>query len=106
MSENRTDYDAPWKEAIELYFHEFMSFFFERLEPQIDWVRGYEFMDKELQQVVRDADVGRRWADKLVKVWQRDGAETWLLIHIEVQSQVERDFAERMYVYRTYLGSS
>jgi len=31
---------------------------------------------KELQQVVRDAELGRRYADKLAKVYTRDGAET------------------------------
>jgi hypothetical protein len=39
--------------------------------------------------VVRDAELGRRLADKLVKVWRRDGEEVWVLIHIEVQGQVE-----------------
>ncbi|MEB3212466.1 MAG: hypothetical protein VKL39_13995 [Leptolyngbyaceae bacterium] len=65
MSDFRADYDAPWKEAIKLYFQEFMLFFFPDLSPLIDWNQGYEFLDKELQQVVRDADLGRRWADKL-----------------------------------------
>jgi hypothetical protein len=37
--------------------------------------------------------------DKLVKVWQKEGNEAWVLIHLEVQSQVEPDFSERMYVY-------
>jgi hypothetical protein len=70
----------------------------------IDWSRGYTFLDKELQQVMRDAELGRRLADKLVQVWLRDGAETWVLIHIEVQSQEETDFAQRMFVdhYRLF----
>lgn len=99
MTDNRADYDSPWKEAIELYFKEFITFFFPALVPEIDWQRGHEFLDKELQQIVRDAELGRRWADKLVKVWLLDGTETWILIHIEVQSQYQPDFAERMYVY-------
>jgi hypothetical protein len=64
-----------------------------RVEP------GFEFLDKELQQVVRDAELGRRLADKLVKVWRIGGEEAWVLIHVEVQSQEETNFAERMYVY-------
>ena len=104
MTDNRADYDAPWKEAIELYFHEFMDFFFPALAPQIDWQQDHEFLDKELQQIVRDADLGRRWADKLVKVWLLDGTETWILIHIEVQSQYQADFAQRMYTYNYRLG--
>jgi hypothetical protein len=49
--------------------------------------------------VVRDAELGRRYADKLVQVYTREGAETWVLIHVEVQGEPERGFAERMYVY-------
>lgn len=99
MSEVITDYDSPWKEALERYFPAFMAFGFPEAYAGIDWTRGYEFLDKELQQVVRDAELGRRLADKLVKVWRLDGDETWVLIHLEVQGQVEADFAKRMFVY-------
>jgi len=57
------------------------------------------FLDKELQQVARDADLGRRTADKLIQVWLRDGGEAWILVHIEVQSQEDAGFARRMFVY-------
>jgi len=36
---------------------------------------------------------------KLVKVWCHDGAEAWMLIHLEVQTRRERGFARRMFVY-------
>jgi hypothetical protein len=99
MVDNRSDFDNPWKEAISLYFRPFMKFFFPRIEEEIDWERGYEFLDQEFQQVVREAETGKAYTDKLVKVWQRDGSEIWVLIHVEVQSQVQSDFPERMYVY-------
>ena len=35
--------------------------------------------NKELQEISRRAREKRRCADKLVKVWQRDGQETWVL---------------------------
>ncbi|WP_295408356.1 hypothetical protein [uncultured Thiocystis sp.] len=57
------------------------------------------FSTKELQQVVRDAELGRRYADKLVKVQTREGQETWVLVHVEVQGAAQAGFAERMYVY-------
>ena len=94
-----TDLDSPWKEVIERYFQAFMAFFFPEAHAGIAWERGYEFLDKELQRVVRDAKLGRRLADKLVKVWRSDGVETWVLIHVEVQGQAEPDFPKRMYVY-------
>ena len=93
------DYDSPWKEALELYFRACIELFFGFAAQEIDWSRGFEFLDKELQQIARDAKLGRRAADKLVKVWRKDGAEIWLLIHIEIQSQYDPEFAVRMYIY-------
>ncbi|MCC5665454.1 hypothetical protein LC653_16385 [Nostoc sp. CHAB 5784] len=52
------EYDSPWKEAIETYFQECIEFFFPVAAEGIDWKRGYTFLDKELQQVVRDAELG------------------------------------------------
>jgi hypothetical protein len=99
MTEQRADYDNPWKDALSTYFPAFVELFFPEIDTNIDWNRGYEFLDKELQQIAPDAEIGLREADKLVKVWRLDGEETWVLIHIEVQSQVQSLFAERMYVY-------
>jgi len=99
MSEPPDDYDSPWEEVLERYFEDFMAFFFPVAHADIDWSKGYEFLDKELQKVVREAEVGRRWVDKLVKVWRRGGDETWVLTHLEVQGQEETDFPERLFVY-------
>ena len=94
-----SDYDSAWKEALEQLFPAFVEFFFPRVHAAVDWPRGCEALDKELQQIVREAAVGRRYADKLFKVWLRDGKEAWILIHVEVQSQRDEDFGERMFVY-------
>ena len=99
MTKKRTDFDSPWKEIIERYLREFMAFFFPQIHQEVDWARGYHFMDTELQKIVRDAALGRRLADKLVQVWRRDGTAAGVLIHIEVQSQSETDFARRMFRY-------
>jgi hypothetical protein len=37
--------------------------------------------------------------DKLIRVWRKDGRETWILIHIEVQSQRDPRFPLRMFQY-------
>lgn len=95
----RDDYDSPWKEALERYFPECRALLFPAVHAGIDWSQGYEFLDKELQRVVRDAELGRRLADKLVRVVDTDGEEDWLLVHIEVQGQRETDFAQRLFVY-------
>ena len=94
-----TDFDSPWKEAIELYFESFMLFFFPHIHAEIDWSKGYTFLDKEFQEIVRDSATGRRYVDKLVKVFLLDGRETQVLIHVEVQGSDERLFPKRMFTY-------
>ena len=93
------DYDSPWKEAVESYFPEFIEFYFPDASQQIDWVRGYQFLDQELRAVVQDAELGKRFVDKLAKVALRDGSERWVYVHLEVQGSAQAEFAERMFVY-------
>jgi hypothetical protein len=101
LTENQQtdDYDSPWKEIFEQYFREFIEFFFPEAHSDIDWEKGYVFLDKELQQITRDAASGRKYVDKLVQVWLKNGKEEWALIHTDVQAQRETDFDERMYMY-------
>jgi hypothetical protein len=77
--------------------------FFPHIHADIDWSRGYVFLDKELQKIVPKAGRGRLYVDKLVKVWRKNGREAWVLIHIEVQTQREADFPRRMYRYNNRL---
>ncbi|OYT74372.1 MAG: hypothetical protein CFK49_08675, partial [Armatimonadetes bacterium JP3_11] len=69
------------------------------LHELVDWQRGVEYLDKELQQITPQSATGRQIVDKLVRVSLTDGAEQWVLVHIEVQSQPDPLFAERMYAY-------
>ena len=91
--------DSPWKDILEAYFPRFIEFFFPDIFPKIDWERGHEFLDKELQKIAPDAKTGRRTVDKLVKVWLKDGTEIWTVVHVEIQGQQDPDFAKRMYMY-------
>ncbi len=93
------NYDTPWKEAIEHHFPEFMAFYFPLAHSQIDWQKGHTFLDQELQSVVRDAELGKRFVDKLVQVNRLSGEEDWIYIHLEVQGTAQDEFAERMFVY-------
>ena len=94
-----SEQDSVWKEAIKSYFKEFMEFFFPEIAGDIAFDKGYEFLDKELERIVQDAEIGKRLADVLVKVYLRNGEEMWLIIHIEVQGYPEEGFEERMYIY-------
>jgi hypothetical protein len=99
MSQPHADYDNPWQEVLERYFQDCLAWFLPQAHADIDWGQPPVFLDKELRQVTPDAELGLRRVDKLARVWRRDGAEAWVLIHVEVQSQAEAEFAERMYVY-------
>ncbi|NES87484.1 MAG: transposase [Moorea sp. SIO2B7] len=99
MNEPIADYDNPWKEALQAYFESFLQFCFPEVHTLIDWKQTPQSLDTELQQIVGAAESGKRIADKLFQVWLCGGNETWVLIHVEVQSQKESTFAKRMYQY-------
>lgn len=84
---------------LDAFFQSFVAFFFPLIYADIDWARGYEFLDKELAKLGRAHAGGKRLADKLVKVWLKDGREAWLLIHLEIQGRPEKLFNRRTYIY-------
>lgn len=94
------DFDSPWKEAVEEWLREFVEFYYPAVAVQLDWTRKYEFLDKELQQLAAESEHRERTVDKLFRVHLLSGEESWILVHIEIQSQSDRTFAERMFVYR------
>ena len=96
----KDEFDTPWKEILRLYFKDFLAFFLPEAHDGIDWSRGYEFLDKELARITREAEIGDRRMDELVKVWQSDGIERWVLIHAEVQGDRKPTFSPDMYTYQ------
>jgi hypothetical protein len=99
MTDPNTDYDNPWKSIIELYFRDFIQFFFPWIEPEIDWSQEPKFLDKELQKITREGSTSKRYVDKLVEVHRLDGQALLVLCHIEVQNQYEQAFPDRVYTY-------
>jgi len=65
----------------------------------IDWRQPIEFLDTEFQKITPDAEIGKRFADQLVKVQLKKGKELILLIHLEIQAVPEKNFPERMFIY-------
>jgi hypothetical protein len=99
MTTSSDDYDSPWKDAVTRYFPEFMAFYFPVAHGEIDWQQPYVFLEQELAQVVRDAELGRRRVDKLVRVVKRGGMDEWVFVHIDVQGRFDKKFAELVFVY-------
>ena len=96
---NRADADTPWKLVLRQYFREAIEFFFPTISDGIDWSRPIEFLDKEFQQLTPDAEIGKRLADQLVKLYQKGGNSIIILIHLEVQAEPEEEFPERIFTY-------
>lgn len=101
QEKTHSDYDGAWKIALERYFKEFLELLFPAIYNEVDWSKGHEFLDGELEKITVNAKTGRRYTDKLVKVYYQDGTEEWLLIHVEIQGSPELKgvFARRMFTY-------
>lgn len=92
--------DILWKGILENIFADFLSFFFEDSDNLFDIGKGFQFLDKELEQLFpTDEILSPKFVDKLVKVFTKSGNEEWILVHIEVQGYDDKDFGERMFTY-------
>ena len=103
MDQPTTDFDGAWKEALERYLAPFLALCFPQAHADIDWTTPPQFLDTELQQVAPDEPHGRQHVDKLVRIFRRGGADAWVLVHVEVQSQRDRDFPQRIFRYHARL---
>ena len=95
MTKICADEDLPWKLLLRKYFREAIEFFFPAIAPLIDWSKATEFLDTEFQKITPDAEIGKRFADQLVKVQLKKGKELILLIHLEIQAVPEKTSQSR-----------
>jgi len=95
--------DTLWKGIIEDLAEEMLLFFFPKYVEEIDFSRGFEFLDKELEQILPASETQLRHADKLLKGWLKSGEEHWFLIHVEVQGYADPNFPKRMYGKHPYI---
>ena len=97
--------DILWKVVLEEVFDDLLRFIFPDADQVYDMERGFEFLDKELSEMYPEPGKGSatRFADKLVKVFNREGKEECVLCHIEIQGQTKKEdrplFADRMFRY-------
>ena len=93
------DFDGAWKEALDTLLPDFLALLFPRVHTAIDWAYAPEFLDKELDQPAAQLGAAGMVVNKLVRVRLLGGGELRLLVHVEVQSQRDATFAERMFAY-------
>jgi predicted transposase/invertase (TIGR01784 family) len=93
--------DILWKGILEDVFDDFLCFLNPDAGTVFDLDKGFEFLDKELEQVFppENGEYSPKVIDKLVKVFTKSGKEEWILVHLEVQGQYQKDFGNRMFTY-------
>ena len=103
MSIPASDFDGAWKETVEGSLQPLLELILPTVARDIDWSRGFHFLDSELRALF-PRNRSRRRVDKLVRVFFRDGRARWIYLHLEIQSQACKDTPKRMfqYFYRIY----
>ena len=91
--------DLLWKGLLEDYFIDFLRFFISNADELFDFTKEIQFLDKELTKLFPESKHKNRRADKLAKVFMKDGTEKWILAHVEIQGYVDNEFGFRMFQY-------
>ena len=99
--------DILWKVIMEEVFDDLLRFIMPDADQEYNMERGFEFLEKELAEMYPEPEKesDTRFADKLIKVFNRQGEEDWILVHIEVQGDTSKrvQFTERMFRYFYYV---
>jgi len=72
---NPTDYDGLWKKIIEELFEELMLFFAPDLHKEIDFSMDFDALQQEVHQEIIQIKGGKAIADKIFKVFLKNGKE-------------------------------
>lgn len=100
--ESRDD-DGFWKNLIERFFYPMLSRTIPDLYADANTTAAPRFLDKELRKVMKAVKGRAHVADYLVEVPLKDGTDTWVLLHIEIQGSGGGDLAIRMYHYKSLI---
>jgi hypothetical protein len=98
--------DRFWKMIADNFFEELIAFFFPKFHADIDWSKPVKFVDKELDKLTPQGQDKPREADKVAEVWWKTGGQKAILLHLELQSYFDKEFAERLYIYNYRLQDS
>jgi hypothetical protein len=93
----RVDSDQLTKRLIELFFKDFIEFFYPDLAKIIDFNSKIYFPNKELYSGMIEGV--KTISDVLTQVKLLDGQEQFIFVHVEIQSSKDIDIARRMYRY-------
>ncbi len=92
--------DILWKGIIQDLFRDFLLFFFKDASRLFDFSRGCRFLDKELSQLWPDYHIEHPMrTDSLIQLYNKEGGEHAVLVHVEIQGYREKGFGERLFTY-------
>lgn len=95
MNNTHTDHDRLIKELLQTFFIEFMQLFFPKACRSIDF-KHLKFLQQE---IYTDVVAGEKHVvDILVETRLREEPGL-ILVHVEPQAYVQKDFNERMFIY-------
>ena len=103
INPERFDHDALWKDLIERFFYPMLLRAIPTLYHDADTTKPVRFLDKELRQVIKRVGEKAKVADYLVDIPLKDGTNTWILLHLEIQGKDGGNLASRMYHYRSLI---
>ena len=93
-------HDQLFKAILEKFFKDFLELFFPAVAERLDF-GTVEFLDKELP---LDFPKGTtREVDVVARLETHEGKPEIVLVHVEVQSRPEKEFARRMFEYSALL---
>ncbi|HCJ78641.1 MAG TPA: transposase, partial [Desulfotomaculum sp.] len=95
MKKNQIDHDQLFKELLETFFVEFMQLFFPEAYQAIDFTH-LKFLQQEVFTDVTAKE--KHIVDILVETRVKEEPGL-ILVHVEPQAYVQKDFNERMFIY-------
>jgi hypothetical protein len=93
------EFDGVWKEALTALFRHLLRLYRPAEAEQVDWQRGIDSLETEIQKMLPASQTGLKRIDKLFKVYLHNDEVRYY--HVEVQCWVERNFEYRVYVYNS-----
>ena len=89
------DHDRLFKELLSTFFEEFILLFFPDAHEHLDF-HDLSFLQEEL---LSDVTAGEKYRIDLLVETKLKGEEGLIVIHVESQAYVQKEFNERMFVY-------
>ena len=104
------NYDSFWKSLIERFFYSLLKRALPELYEKADTKVKPRFLDKELRSILKTGKRKNRknphYADFVVEVPLKNGDNTWIVFHIEIQQDSGGgNLAERMFHYQVIIYS-